>query len=151
MFGNSFFGAPYFGDPYFGGGSSSQPVAAAAAAVGGGVPARHARRRRYIMPDGTMLEATTDEAIEWLRLYSRPKPGPTAAPPRAAAAIRMPPIVLEKRDVRFIPATDSAPDTWQAVISERFSFQVPPEIHRQAEIRANRIRADEEALTALLM
>lgn len=102
------------------------------------------------MPDGTMLEATSEEAFEWLRLYSRPKPDPKAAPPRAAA-IRMPAIVLEKRDVRFIPATDSAPDTWQAVISERFSFRAPPEIHRQAEIRANRIRADDEALVALLM
>lgn len=146
---NSYFGVSYFGGRYFGQATvSTGGITATGPAVAG--RASNRRRRRYIMPDGTMLEATTDEAFEWLRLYSTPKPVPTAAPPRAAA-IRMPPIVLEKRDVRFIPATDSAPDTWQAVISERFSFRVPPEIHRQAEIRANRIRADEEALMALLM
>lgn len=116
----------------------------------GGIPAKAKRRRRYIMPDGSMLEATTEEAFEWLQLYATPRPE-TKSAPRAAATIRMPAIVLEKRDVRFIPATDSAPDTWQAVISERFTYQPPPEVTRQAEIRANRMRADEEALVTLLM
>lgn len=129
-------------------GDGAAPTEEAAAAPSGAGRASR-RRRRYIMPDGTMLEATTEEAFDWLQRYSAPKPEPKSTP--RAASIRMPTIVLEKRDVRFIPATDSAPDTWQAVISERFAFRAPPEIHRQAEIRANRMRADDEALTALLM
>lgn len=119
-------------------------------ASGGGIARK---RRRYIMPDGTMLEATTQEAYEWLRLYARPAkvPAPTAkASPQRT--VLTPQVVLEKRDVRFIPATDSAPDTWKAIISERFTFQAPPDVTRQAQERLNRIRAaNNAALIALLM
>lgn len=126
------------------------PPVADAVAVPAGAPGRH-RRRRYIMPDGTMLEATTQEAYEWLRRYSRPIEQPRQAKSAQPSSIRMPAIKLEKRDVRFIPAQDATADTWKAVISERFAFTGPPEATRQAQERLNRMRADEEAITVLLM
>lgn len=103
------------------------------------------------MPDGTMLEATTQEAYEWLRLYSRPASVETAPKRSVQGAVRTPQIVLEKSDVRFIPATDAAADTWKAVISERFTFKAPAQAAGLAQERLNRIRADNEALIALLM
>lgn len=116
----------------------------------GPTPAGIVRRRRYIMPDGQVLMATTQEAVSFLQLYARPK---YEAVPygKQAASIRAPQIVLEKRDIRFLPAEDAALGTWKALISERFFYRAPPEAYRQAEILANRMRADDEAIVALLM
>lgn len=101
------------------------------------------------MPDGTALYATTDEAFEWLRLYS--KPVEMAPQPKAERQkIVMPAIELAKRDVRFVPATDSIPGTYKAVISARFNYQPPPEATRQAQDRFNRMRADDEAIWLLM-
>jgi len=50
-----------------------------------------------------------------------------------------------------VPAQDALPGTYKAVISERFVYRAPEEAYRQAEIIANRIRDDEEAIIALLM
>lgn len=141
------FNASIFNNAIFNTDSAQQ----AAVVVSTASPAGRARRRRYLMPDGTRLDATTEEAFEWLRLYSKPKPEVAIQAPPRSASIRMPAIVLEKRDVRFIPATDSLPDTWRAVISERFSYQPPPEVTRQAEIIANRMRANEEAIALLML
>jgi hypothetical protein len=49
----------------------------------------------------------------------------------------------------FHPATDSLPDTYQAVISERFAFK-PDATYLQAQNLLNRMRADEEALLLLM-
>lgn len=114
---------------------------------------RPSRRRHYIMPDGTRLEATTQEAFEWLRQYSTPVQPEPSGPPHSTAerSIPMPQIVLTKRDVKFIPAEDAAPDTWKAVINERFIYAPPPEVTRQAQEIANRMRANEDAIIALLL
>lgn len=115
-----------------------------------GAPVRN--RRRYIMPDGTLLIATTEEAYEWLRRYSRAveEPQPAAKAREQKQRIVMPRIELEKRDVRFVPATDSIPGTYKAVISERFVYQPPEEATRHAQDRLNRMRADDEAILILL-
>lgn len=116
-----------------------------------GAPVRN--RRRYIMPDGTILYATTQEAFEWLRQYTSAVDEPAPQPKRGTERQRivMPRIELEKRDVRFVPATDSLPGTYKAVISERFTYKPPPEATRHAQERLNRMRADEEAIMVLLM
>ena len=104
------------------------------------------------MPDGTVLYATTQEAYEWLRLYSAPVdvPKPDTKPREGKQRIVLPRIELERRDVRFVPATDSIPGTYKAVVSERFSYRPPPEATRQAQERINRMRADEEAILLLM-
>jgi hypothetical protein len=119
--------------------------------VPAGKPARDVRRRYYIMPDGRMFEATTDEVLALLQLYAVPKEAieQLSEAPKAQPVIRAPQITLRKRDVRFVPADQ--PNTYKAVISERFVYRAPPEAYGQAEILANRIRADEEAILALLM
>lgn len=121
--------------------------------ISGGIPAR--RRRYYIMPDGRIFEATTEEVIALLQLYARPKDSDVAPSPLRKQAkqvnIKLPQITLTKRDIRFIPAQDTAPDTWKVVIAERFIYAPPAEATRQAEIIANRMRADEEIIITLLM
>jgi hypothetical protein len=109
--------------------------------AGRGASSPAARRRRYIMPDGTMVYATTDEAFAMLRDFSAPISTPQPQVP----------VTLQKREVRFLPAEDAMPDTWKAVIPERFAYEPPPETRRQAEIIANRMRADEEAILALIL
>lgn len=133
---------------------SAEVVAAAPAAdaLPTQVPAgivRDVRRRRYIMPDGRVFIATTEEVVALLQLYAVPKEAlaQLTAPPSAA---RAPVEDLQKRDIRFVPAEDTLPGTFKAVLSERFSYRAPEEAYRQAEIIANRIRADEEALLLLI-
>jgi hypothetical protein len=122
--------------------------------VQGGIPSRGVARRRYIMPDGRMFLASTDEALQLLRMYSVPKE--VAEEPKSQRqakgqpVIRAPQITLEKRDVRFVPETDAAEGTYKALISERFVYRAPEEAYRQAEIMLNRMRDDEEALLLLL-
>lgn len=108
-------------------------------------------RRRYIMPDGHVFIASTQEALALLQLYSVPKESiaQLTAPPQAQPVIRAPQITLEKRDVRFVPADE--PNTYKALISERFVYRAPADAYGQAEAAANRIRADEEAILALML
>lgn len=100
------------------------------------------------MPDGKVFSATTEEAYTLLRLYSVRKEEPT--PSAKQIVIRTPQITLERKDVRFIPATDAALDTWKVVINDLFIYRAPDEVYRQAEMLANRISDDEE-IVALLM
>lgn len=119
------------------------------------VPAGRIYRRRYIMPDGRMFEATTDEVVALLQLYAKPKledkPQPEPRKAKGAISIPTPPVTLAKRDIIFLPAQDTEPDTWKVVIAERFVYAPPEEATRQAQIIANRMRADEDAIIALLM
>jgi hypothetical protein len=134
-------------------GGAQPPAVEEAGPTPAGAVAKRVQRRRYIMPDGTLLIATTQEAFEWLRMYTQAAPEPAKAvtgSPREPA-IRAPVVELAKRDVRFVPATDSIPDTWKAVVSERFTYRPPPEVTRQAQERLNRMRADDEAILALML
>lgn len=125
------------------------PAVQPSAPTPAGAPVRN--RRRYIMPDGTTLYATTQEAFEWLRQYTQAVDEPDAPRPQEKRQrIVMPRIELEKRDVRFVPATDSLPGTYKAVISERFTYKPPPESARHAQERLNRMRADDEAILILM-
>jgi hypothetical protein len=116
-----------------------------------GRPSRDVHRRLYIMPDGRMFKATTDEVLALLQLYAVPKETieQLTAPLQAQPVIRAPQITLQKRDVRFVPAEH--PNTYKAVISERFVYRAPPDATGHAQMALNRIRADEEAILALLM
>lgn len=128
------------------------PIVLPAGPIPAGAPVgAPARRRYYVMPDGRTFFATTEEVVGLLQLYAVPKESiaQLAEAPKAQPTIRAPQITLQKRDVRFVPA--ELPNTYKAVISERFTYNPPPESARQAEIFANRMRADEEAILALLM
>lgn len=103
------------------------------------------------MPDGSVYYATTQEAYEILRRYAVPAVPEPEPKGEKRQRIVMPRIELERRDVRFMPATDAAPDTWKAVISERFVYQPPAEAALQAQNTLNRMRADEEAILVLMM
>lgn len=116
------------------------------ATTGGG----RKRRHRYIMPDGRAIMATTAEAFDLLERYTVIKEAPRPAA-KKTVSIKTPAIVLQKSDVRFVPAADASPDTYKAVISERFDFKPPADAYRQAEILANRLRDDDEAVIALLL
>jgi hypothetical protein len=128
--------------------SADLPVTPAGAPVR---DTRHQRRRRYIMPDGSVYYATTQEAYEILRRYAVPAEPEPAAKGDKRQRIVMPRIELEKRDVRFMPAADSLQGTYKAVINERFVYQPPPEAALQAQNVLNRMRSEEEALIVLLM
>lgn len=153
MFGHRYFGQRYFGGRYWGDGGTGippePPVPPEVSRAAGGIV--RGRRRRYIMPDGTMIEATTQEAFDWLRAYSVPAPVPVVSKeaPRRAFSIRAPAVVLEKSDVRFIPATDSAPDTWKAVLDNQFTFKAPDDM--TARVRAARMRQEEDEMIALFL
>lgn len=97
-----------------------------------------ARRRRYIMPDGRVFLATTQEVVSLLRTYAVPA---SSAPAES----------LQKRDIRLVPAEDTLPGTYKAVLPERFTYRAPPEVYGHAETIANRMRADDEAILALIL
>lgn len=134
----------------YGGAAAPEQAVVAPTTTPAGAPVRN--RRRYIMPDGTILYATTQEAYEWLRQYTRAVDEPAPAKPsERKQRIVMPRIELERRDVRFVPATDSIAGTYKAVISERFVYRPPDEATRHAQERINRMRADDEAILVLTL
>jgi len=109
--------------------------------VPAGIPVRDPERRRYIMPDGRVFIATTQEVLALLQMYASPK--------EVARSSSAPQPTLQKRDVKFVPAKKQG--AYKVVISKKFTYRAPPEAYRQAEIDANRIRDDEEAILALLL
>lgn len=113
------------------------------------IPAGRSKRRRYIMPDGELVQASTEEAYAMLERYTSPA---EQKPQRKTGESRivMPRIEFGKRDVRFIPATDSQPDTWKVVLSDRFIYRPDPVANLLAVEKLNRIKDDEEAIMVLL-
>lgn len=131
--------------------ATTDTAADEAAQTPAGKPARDVRRRYYIMPDGRTFFATTDEVIGLLQLYAVPKEAiaQLTAPPQAQPVIRAPQITLQKRDVRFVPTEE--PNTYTAVISERFVYRAPADAYGQAQMALNRMRADDEEALLLLL
>lgn len=126
--------------------TTCQQVQEAPQAVGGG---RMPRRRRYLLPDGTLVYATLGEIQELLQPFveaEETKPRPKV---RKRAREVVEPFKAESWEpVRFELVKDSAEETYKALVDLKLTRRLKAEMSRRAQELKRRID-DEEALFLL--
>jgi len=113
---------------------------------------RPRRRRRYVFPDGTVVMATEQEALDLLGQYARLKARPLTKPgvqdSRRPRLVKVPRVELAR--VEWKQAADTAYELIAPVLPPDIVFEPDKKQFAQAIARLKRKLDDEEAILALL-
>ena len=124
----------------FAGGGGVAPPAVVIAPTVSGVPGRSVARRKYILPDETIVFATRQEVEDILERYAKPKAVKAKTKPKAIATI----VESQLEFARFVPALD-APQITVVKLPETLVFMPSGKDWTQLVLTMRR-RADEEFL-----
>lgn len=119
--------------------------------AGSAAKRRDQRRRRIILPDGTLIWATFDEAYDILQAYTKPVEQKETQPDSKRVSRETKTRPIERREVKWVPVQDTITETYKPLLPARLEFMPSGQSYRIAMETMRRRMDDEEAAMVLLL
>lgn len=119
--------------------------------AGSSAKRRDQRRRRIMLPDGTLIWATFDEAYDILAASTKQVEAKVSQTVRAKVSREALTKPIERREVKWVPVQDTMAETYKVVLPQRLEFMPSGESYQIAMATLKRRMDDEEAAMLLLL